>query len=346
MLPGVLLQASPANAALLPTQLRVGQLNLVYDGLEARLQSLEVAWPGDALVALSIDRIEGPFAVLPFWASARLQPGEAGWQVGGVLASGAGDVVVRFDGTDLGARHGFLRLTTDPLRFTSSGLQPAALWPPLGEVVKATTGALQADLTWPSGPLSLSIDDLTLVTDYGPLGPIDGRIHLDELSPPLTATPQTLRIEGMRLEALVEGLAIEDLDAAGIVDADVRFSFRDPGKLHIDAGVLSARGPGVLRYRLSEPPAALADQGESVALLFRALRDFRYETLSATVSGYADEDLTIALQLRGANPALYEGHPIELNVTIEAPLLPLAVAGRDLMTLPATVRDALARPKE
>ncbi len=346
MLPGVALQGADADAAFLPSQLRIGLLRLAYDDLETRLQRLEIAWTGGPVVAISVDRIDGPVAALPFWASARLQPGDAGWRVNGVLASGAGEVVVRFDGAGLGNSAGSLRLATDPIRFGADGLQPAALWPPLGDVLTATSGTLQAEITWPKGPLSLLIDRLGFVTDYGPVGPIDGLIQLDGLSPPRTATPQTLRIEGMRLEALVEGLAIEALDAAGIVDADLRFSFLDSGRLHVDEGVLMARGPGVLRYQASEPPAALVDQGESVALLFRALGDFRYETLSATVSGYIDEDLTIALQLRGANPALYEGHPIELNVTIEAPLLPLALAGRDLMALPATVRDALARQEE
>jgi hypothetical protein len=51
--------------------------------------------------------------------------------------------------------------------------------------------------------------------------------------------------------------------------------------------------------------------------------------------------MTVGLQLRGANPELYEGHPIELNVNLEAPILPLALAGRDALELPAAVRRAL-----
>lgn len=340
------LDAGEATAWPWPERLRINQLTLAYHEHEARLQRIEVVWPETAPVALSVDRIDGSMVTLPFWSSARLRPGEVGWRINGVLASGAGEVVVRFDGTSLGGDDGSLRLVTDPIRFTPDGLQPAALWPALRAFLSAASGTLQAELIWPDGPAALQVSELSFLTDYGPVGPIDGHIELEGIQPPRTAVPQSLRIDGMRLEALVEGLAIEALDAAGTVDAELRFSLRDSGRLHIDEGEIRSRGPGVLRYQASERPAALVDQGDSVALMLRALGDFHYETLSATVRGYLDEDLTIALQLQGANPELYEGHPIELNVNLEAPLLPLALAGRDVMALPAMVRDALARHRE
>jgi hypothetical protein len=329
-----------------PERLHIRQMTLAYREHDVRLQRIEVARLGTAPVALSVDRIDGSMVGLPFWASARLRSGEIGWQANGVLASGSGEVVLRFDGANLGGDDGSLRLVTDRLHFAPDGLQPAALWPTLGAFFSSVSGTLQAELTWPEGPAALLIEDLGSRTPYGPVGPIDGRIELSGIQPPRTAMPQRLRIEGVQLEALVEGLAIEALDAAGTIDADLRFSFKDSGRLHIDEGEIRSRGPGVLRYRAGGPPGALADQGESVAFMLRALGDFRYETLTATVRGYLDEDLTIALQLQGANPELYEGHPIELNVNLEAPFLPLALAGRKVMALPAMVRDALARHQD
>jgi hypothetical protein len=99
----------------------------------------------------------------------------------------------------------------------------------------------------------------------------------------------------------------------------------------------------VLRYRAAEPPPMLAGQGQGVELLFTALADFRYQSLTAIVRGYLDADLTVELQLRGSNPELYEGYPIELNVNLEAPIMPLALAGREALALPDAVRRALER---
>ena len=61
----------------------------------------------------------------------------------------------------------------------------------------------------------------------------------------------------------------------------------------------------------------------------------------AILRGYLDDEMTVELQLRGSNPELYEGHPIELNVTLEAPILPLALAGRDALELPEAVQRLL-----
>jgi hypothetical protein len=196
---------------------------------------------------------------------------------------------------------------------------------------------------WPAGPGTISVDGLRFASAFGPVGPIDSRVELAQVWPPRTAKPQELRIAALELATLVDAFDVPDLEAEGQIDADLRFSVLDGGNLLIEEGAFTALGSGVLRYRADAPPAMLAAQGESVDLLFRALSDFHYETLAATVSGYLDGDLKVALQLRGANPNLYEGQPIELNVDLEAPILVLALAGRDLMELPRMVRDALSR---
>jgi hypothetical protein len=227
--------------------------------------------------------------------------------------------------------------------FGPDGIQPAELWLPLAMAGPAEGGSVTVDFRWPAGPATISVDGLRFASAFGPVGPIDGRVELAQLWPPRTAKPQELRIAALDLATLVDAFDVPDLEAEGQIDADLRFSFQDDGKLLIEKGALRALGTGVLRYRPDEPPAALAAQGENVGLLFRAISNFHYEALAATVSGYLDGNLKVALQLRGANPNLYEGQPIELNVDLEAPILVLALAGRDLMELPRMVRDALSR---
>jgi hypothetical protein len=318
---GALVPATGSTAAL-PETIRIARASIAYEDLTVRLERVEAIVRPDQPIALSVSRIAGPAGTLPLWGSARLREDAAGWRASGVVASGAGDVVARFEGSGLGGTAPQLRLATEPITFAPGGLQPERLWQPLGAVARDARGTLSATLEWPDGPIA-------------------GRITLDRLWPPRTAEPQHVIVEGLHLAPLVEGFEIAALGAEGTIDADLRFSFTEKGRAFIDEGRLVARGPGVLRYRAAEPPPMLAGQGQGVELLFTALADFRYQSLTAIVRGYLDADLTVELQLRGSNPELYEGYPIELNVNLEAPIMPLALAGREALALPDAVRRAL-----
>jgi hypothetical protein len=144
------------------------------------------------------------------------------------------------------------------------------LWPALAAFGRDARGTLEVTADWPDGPAVLRIQGLHVSTDYGPVGPIDGTIQLDRLLPPRTAEPQHLRIEGLRLAELARWFEIEALGAEGTIDADLRFSLTEEGRLFVEEGLLTARGPGLLRYRPDRPPAALAGQGQGVELLFTA----------------------------------------------------------------------------
>ena len=54
-----------------------------------------------------------------------------------------------------------------------------------------------------------------------------------------------------------------------------------------------------------------------------ALQNFRYERLRGTLAGEAEGDLRIELRLDGANPDLYDGHPIRLDLNLNGPFLRL-----------------------
>lgn len=344
-----LMAATPARADFwesLPEAVRLGSLSLDLYGTPLRLRQVEIDRRPGAPIALAIGRIEGPAEMIPLWASLRLAEAGDGWRVNGVLASGAGELVVRIEGSGLGGQSPRLALRGEPLRFAADGLRPERLWAGLGAHLREVEGTLAFFLDWRQGrgdSATLSLEDLRLVTDYGVLGPINGTVSLDRLLPPRTAEPQHLRVEGIGLARLAESLEIEALSADGTLDADLVFSFDGTGRPHVDEGRLKARGPGRLRYRPEQPPAALAGQGGGVDIMLQALTDFRYETLEAIVSGYLDDEMSVVLKLRGANPELYEGYPIELNLNLEAPIVPLIGAGRDALRLPEAARRILER---
>ena len=76
---------------------------------------------------------------------------------------------------------------------------------------------------------------------------------------------------------------------------------------------------------MPEEPPATAEAG--VALLLQALRDFRYESLSMTLNGETGGETEIGLRISGANPELYDGYPIALNVNVSGELYDLLRQG-------------------
>lgn len=343
---GYLAAISGAAAAWLPETVQIGRLSLTYHEWTVAFSRLELERRPRAPLALSIDRIEGPAGIIPLWASARLTSRATGWRLDGVVASGRGELVLRFNGLSIGGVPDRVAVILEPLRFAPDALQPARLWSALDEQIRDVQGTIELSLDWQgsqpeSTDLVLDIEGLTFTTDYLPLGPIEGSIRLDRLWPPRTAAPQRLRIEGLDLGRLVERLEVEALAIEGTVDGDLGFSFREEGRLYIEESRFATRGPGVIRYRPAQPPPVLGSQGANVDLLVAALADFRYDAATATVEGFVDGDISIVLQLHGANPALYEGHPIELNLNLEAPVLGLVGAGREAFELPARLRRAL-----
>jgi hypothetical protein len=348
-LAGWLLAVGQGVAAWLPDTVQIGRLSLAYDEWTVVLSRLQLERRAEAPLALSIDRIEGPTGVVPLWASLRLGSRGAGWRLDGVVASGRGELVLRFNGAGSGGTLDRLTAAMEPLRFEPGALQPVGLWPGFGRLLRDVQGSIGLSLDWQRGQpgmadLALDIAGLAFATDYGPVELIDGSIRLDRLWPPRTAMPQWLRIEGLDIGRLVERLEVEALAIEGIMDAELGFSFTEAGRLYIEKSRREARGPGAIRYRPAEPPPLLESQGANVDLLVAALADFRYDAATATVEGFVDGEISIALQLQGANPELYEGYPIELNLSLEAPVLALVGAGREAIDLPFRLRRALQEP--
>jgi hypothetical protein len=77
---------------------------------------------------------------------------------------------------------------------------------------------------------------------------------------------------------------------------------------------------GSLRYAPDKDAAPLQDQGEQVSLFLKAIRNFVYESFEVEADGRPGEPFDVKLRLRGANPDLYDGYPIALNVTLTGAL--------------------------
>jgi Dicarboxylate transport len=97
----------------------------------------------------------------------------------------------------------------------------------------------------------------------------------------------------------------------------------------------------VLRYRSETAPAALQAGGQGVDLLLQALENFHYEALRITLDGRTDAAMDIGLHLGGANPDLYDGHPVEFNLDLEGELGNILRQGVASFQIPDRIRERM-----
>ena len=109
----------------------------------------------------------------------------------------------------------------------------------------------------------------------------------------------------------------------------------------IRGGELVSDGPGWVRYRPDQAPAALQAGGENVNLLLQALENFRYEELRLTIDGRTDGEMDVGLHIAGANPDLYDGYPIEFNLNLEGALAEILRASLAGYRIPESIRERM-----
>ena len=160
------------------------------------------------------------------------------------------------------------------------------------------------------------------------------------LGSPLGDLNVTLRADKVDLARLFELTQLEGLTGEGSLDGvlPVRLS---EGAAVIEDGELAATGPGVLRYHSGTASAALQAGGQGVDLLLQALENFHYEALRITLDGRTDAAMDIGLHIGGANPGLYDGHPIEFNLDLEGELGNILRQGVASFQIPDRIRERM-----
>jgi len=131
--------------------------------------------------------------------------------------------------------------------------------------------------------------------------------------------PLVLQVTGVDVATLFALADMEDLTATGTLDGTIPVRFAN-GDLIIEGANLASRQPGELHYLPADVPAGLGTDAESVDLVLDALSNFHYQTLKVDLDRAAGGETVIGLHIAGANPDLYDGYPIELNVTLTGAL--------------------------
>lgn len=154
-----------------------------------------------------------------------------------------------------------------------------------------------------------------------------------------------LEIDGVELDNLLEltpqGTNIE---ATGTLYGRIPVVFRDGEFVIVGGWLESSFEGGYIRYGAGELAPGLMAGGEGVNLLLEALDDFRYSRLRLELNGLDDGETEMSFRIRGANPELYGGAEIELNMSIVGRLEQIMRQSYEAYyEVPEEIADKLAR---
>ena len=211
-----------------------------------------------------------------------------------------------------------------------------SLWPPRTRPdQRITADRIVAGLPLEAPRLRFAVDSdaagaPVLRIALAEVGFAEGRLFVTDavLRPLAPDNTLTLRASGLSLARLVALLELEDVSATGRLEGRLPLRLRD-GVVTIDDGTLTASESGVLKIRLGDSADNLAQRGESVRMMLRALEDFRYDTLAMTIARPGPNDLGLKVTLQGHNPDVLEGYPFRFNVDLSGDLEPVIAALRE-----------------
>lgn len=134
-----------------------------------------------------------------------------------------------------------------------------------------------------------------------------------------------LAFDRVDLKALLELIEVKGLTGTGRLTGRVPVVFAGDRQI-VKEGHAEAEAPGgTVAYR--NPAAAAGAAGSETEILFKALDDFHYSALTVDLAGPLDGDLSLKVHIKGNNPALYGGFPVELNITTEGPFVSMLRRG-------------------
>jgi hypothetical protein len=170
-----------------------------------------------------------------------------------------------------------------------------------------------------------------------------GTLRLDGRYVPGADTQRfRVRLQRVGVASLLEEADVAGLSGDGQADGSFYVELSEAGVRIEEGEVASKPGGGWIRYR---PPGQgpldyAAPQG--LDLVRTALDNFRYRSLGGTLAGDAGGELLFALRIEGANPELYDGHPIKLDLNLRGPFLGLMRSSRTVTGIPESLEKRLS----
>lgn len=209
-----------------------------------------------------------------------------------------------------------------------------------------SVGYLDAGLPLTNGTIAFELDGTERLTLKHAGWPVaGGMLAIENLDVPFGDVPDIIVASLKDIDAadLARNIDIDGLEADGSLAGSIPVRITADGPVIDDARIWSLKS-GVLKFRSRVALESLQQSGEMADLLARALSDFRYTNLQMSLNGPLSGDITATAKLDGANPALYDGKRIELNVTLQGALRDLLQSSNVIRDLPGQIRDQMQGP--
>lgn len=259
--------------------------------------------------------------------------GRADWRNGKL--TGSADLLIEELGLTIGPAR--LERVNTLMRFDN-------LWPPtMPEGQELAIGLLDVGLPLTDGLVSLQLGaDGRLAVDHLTWRFADGKVSAAPFTfgSDVKDLTMVLNVDQLDLNGLLGLTRLDGLSGEGRVDGVLPITLSETAAV-IAGGKLEATNAGVLRYRPDEAPSAFQAGGASIGLVLQALENFHYDELSITLDGRTDGDTDIDLHIRGANPDLYDGYPIEFNLGLDGNLAALVQTNISNYQIPDRIRERL-----
>ena len=156
-------------------------------------------------------------------------------------------------------------------------------------------------------------------------GMLDGNVSGDRVLIDLNRSSNsfTLTFTDISLAELVHLQQFEDIDAIGKLSGTLPITI-GPAGLSVSKGKASAEAPGgYIRYRPKDGGELFGSNSMETEMLLKALDDYQYEQLDATMGYKPDGQLTMQLQMKGRSPGLHATRPLHLNLNLDQNILSL-----------------------
>ncbi len=205
-----------------------------------------------------------------------------------------------------------------------------------------TIGRIASGAELRDGQVSFRVDEASrLHLDGARFAVFGGTLRLSgAFDPEAQDNPVAVSLSGIDLQRLLDEAEVPGLAATGSIDGRVALRGGSETLRIDDGGVASKRG-GWIRYR---PPGAAPldyDSPQGLDLVRTALDNFEYTSLGGTLSGDLRGEMRIALRIEGANPDLYDGHPIKLDLNLNGPFLGLMRSSRTVTGIPDAIQRSI-----
>jgi hypothetical protein len=299
-----------------------GQLRLAASPVAFSPKGLQPKALHAALDGIASD-VEGTLALKGTlaWDGTRLKPD---------LSILAQDVSVTLGGVPMEHVNGVIRLTQ--------------FWPPRGPSQEISVGTVDLGLPMTNALIHYALDGKgNLLLENASLELAGGRVETGPVTIPLKGGQilVPLDVRGVALTELAGLTKLDGLAASGTLGGRVPLRVEPDGAIWVDNATLETEGPGLLSYRPPEDPEIIAAGNQGVLLLLLALDDFQYERLGLTLDGESSGELAVGIILQGANPALYDGYPVDLRVNLSGALTELVRKNLHTYTLPNRIQENL-----